>query len=120
MYCKTRYWVRDLNCLSSQDFVGGGGDIKFLHYPGRGFKRGHRQMAWGRELKRGKPTPYLAGGVFINFMKTPIRNYQCTLVGIKNSNDWKISKEKSKLEILNVHIRKAKFSKEKCTYWKSK
>ena len=47
------------------------GDNKFLHYPGRGFKKGHRQMAWGRELKRGKPTPCLAGGVFITFMKTP-------------------------------------------------
>ena len=68
MYCKTRYWVRNLNCLSSQDL---GGDIKFLHYPGRGFKRGHRQMAWGRELKRGKPIPCLAGGVFITFMITP-------------------------------------------------
>ena len=27
---------------------------------------------------------------------------------------------KSKLEIGNVHIRKAKFRREKCTYWKSK
>ena len=39
------------------------------------------------------------------------RNYQCTLVGIKNSNDWEISKEKSKLEIGNVHIRKASLVK---------
>ncbi len=39
------------------------------------------------------------------------RNYQYTLVGIKNSNDCEISKEKSKLEIGNVHIRKASLVK---------
>ena len=43
-----------------------------------------------------------------------------TCIGIKDSNFWEISKEKSKLQIGNVHIRKAKFSKGKCTHWKSK
>ena len=50
---------------------GGGGDL--LHYPGCGFMRGHRQMAWGGEPKWSKPIPCLAGGVFI--IKHPIRNY---------------------------------------------
>ena len=45
-----------------------GGDL--LYYLGRGFMRGHRQMAWGGEPKRGKPIPCLAGGVFI--IKHPI------------------------------------------------
>ena len=40
-----------------------------------------------------------------------------TCIDIKDNNNIK---GKVKLEIGNVHIRKAKFSKEKCTYWKSK
>ena len=75
--CETRYRVRDFNGLSSQDLGGGGGGgggRNLLHYPGCGFMRGHRQMAWGGEPKWSKPIPCLAGGVFI------IRNYQCTLV----------------------------------------
>ena len=113
MYCKTQYR------MPSEGFE------LFIKPRLRGnilheFRRDHRQMAWGREPKRGKPTPCLAGGISLILSKHPIRNYQCTLVGIKNSNDWEISKEKSKLEIGNVHIRKVKFSKEKCTYWKSK
>ena len=38
------------------------GDL--LHYPGHGFMRDHRQMAWGGEPKRGKQTPCVAGGFF--------------------------------------------------------
>ena len=102
---------RDLNCLSSQDLGGifymslGGTTGK---WPGEGNRKGASQLlAWQEEFS-------------LILSKHPIRNYQCTLVGIKNSNDWEISKEKSKLEIGNVHIRKVKFSKEKCTYWKSK
>ena len=70
--------------FTSQDL--GWGDL--LHYLGRGFMRGHRQMAWGGEPKRGKPIPCLTGRVIIT--KHPIRDYQCTLVGIKDSNYWEI------------------------------
>ena len=86
------------------------GDI--LHYPGRGFMRDHRQMAWEGEPKRGKPIPCLAGGFFI--IKHPIGNYQCTLVGVKDSNyyhrknqNWKLEMftlEKLSLVKRNVHI----------------
>ena len=31
MYCKTRYRVRDLNSLSSQD-LGGGGEVEGIFY----------------------------------------------------------------------------------------
>ena len=61
-------------------------------------------MAWGGEPKRGKPIPCLAGGVLNSYMKLPIRNYQCTLVGIRDSNYWEISKKSQKIG--NVHIRK--------------
>ena len=48
--------------------LGGGG---ILDYTCHGFMRGHRQIAWGGEPKRGKPIPCLAGGVLNSFMKTP-------------------------------------------------
>ena len=61
MVCmQTQYRVRDLNSLSSQD-LGGGGGGNLLHYPGCGFMRGHRQMAWGEELKWNKPIPCMPG-----------------------------------------------------------
>ena len=44
-----------------------------------------------------------------------------TCIGIKDNNSYYQRKSQNwKLEIGDVHIRKAKFSKEKCTYWKSK
>ena len=53
----TRCRVRDLNCLSSQDF---GGDV--LNYLCRGFRWDHVQIAWGGEpiAKRGKPISCIA------------------------------------------------------------
>ena len=65
-----------------------------------------------------RPIPnYSDGGILLSCCMGDMH-----VVGLDErvANYWEVSKEKSKSEIGNIHIRKAKFSKEKCTYWKSK
>ena len=83
MYCKTRYRVRDLNCLSSQDL---GGIFYITWVLGLGGTTG--KCPGGRNRKgQANSFAWQEGLIFINFMKrrlgnikgkVKIDNYKCS------------------------------------------
>ena len=79
--CKTRYSVRDLNCLQAKSLRLGRGSFtlpgSWLYEPGEGNRKGASQfLAWQEEL---------------SLLNTPLETINAhALVGIKDSNYWEI------------------------------